>query len=340
MPQLVEEDLLQLLGRAEVELAADRPRSACARRPRHRRREVRLAGLRAARVSTAMPVRSMPASTCDERQLDLGEQRGAAALVELGVEADGEVEHGAGPHHRRGAPASASSVSSDSCPESSASAAQLAVQVAQRQVDEVEGALSGQHEVGGERGVAGEPAERQPRARRASSGPFASCTPSARSGSASQAASAVVVGRRRASSGSSHAAAPSAAASASARRRRRCRGPTCPRRERRRVAVRRVRGQPGRHGRAGRAARRRTSNPPSAAGSAAARRASANSRSRSTRNCRASNTWCTSSRSQRATGQVVGRRPAASTSRDQLGERAVAQHVGRGSRAARRRPCP
>ena len=65
----------------------------------------------------------------------------------------------------------------------------------------------------------------------------------------------------------------------------------------------------------------------------------ANSRSRSTRNSSSSNSRCTASRSHgrttRSSGVAVDLDVA-----DQLGELAVEQHVRRGSRAARRRPCP
>ncbi len=98
----------------------------------------------------------------DERQLDVGQQLGAAGRRHLLVEHDREVAHGGGAHHLlvgRGLVGVAAEVE-HALPVGGRRPRQLAVQLAQHEVVEVVGALVGLDEVGGELGVARQPGER------------------------------------------------------------------------------------------------------------------------------------------------------------------------------------
>ena len=99
----------------------------------------------------------------DERQLHLGQQPRATVLVDGAVERLGEVEHRPRLEHRRllGA-ARGVVVLEEQLPLAGIgrTRAQLALEVAQREVGEVVGALVGTHEVGRQCGVADQPAQR------------------------------------------------------------------------------------------------------------------------------------------------------------------------------------
>ena len=106
-----------------------------------------------------MPVRSISASTCDQRQLDVAQQPGRRLGLELGVEPVGEVEDRAGADHvglgrRRLVLAVEGQLAA-----AVVLGPQLAAQVAQRQVGEVVAALVGHREVRRQRGVAGDPGQ-------------------------------------------------------------------------------------------------------------------------------------------------------------------------------------
>ena len=159
-PQLVEEDLLQLLGRAEVE----RPRRPARARPSRRRacaRRTRTRGPRGASTSTAMPACSRSASTCSSgsstsRRSDVPPRASSSASSTSRGRARARP---ASPERRRlRRPRRRCRTRAGAAPASPPP--QLALEVARDEVVEVEGALTGQHEVRRERGVAGEAAQR------------------------------------------------------------------------------------------------------------------------------------------------------------------------------------
>ena len=96
--ELVEEHHLQLLGRAEVDLLADH-RERVVGGPLHLAGEVRLEGLEVVEVD-GDPDLLHAGEAVHQRQLDLGQQPGAAVLLDLLVERLGQVEHRAGVQHR------------------------------------------------------------------------------------------------------------------------------------------------------------------------------------------------------------------------------------------------
>ena len=104
----------------------------------------------------------------DQRQLDLGEQPGAAALLELVVERRGQVEHRAGVQHLglAGAGAAGPDVTVETLqaelPVVGRPLPQLALEVADGQVGQVVGALVGPGEVRRQRGVALQAGQRHP----------------------------------------------------------------------------------------------------------------------------------------------------------------------------------
>ena len=133
----------------------------------------------------------------DERQLDLAQQPGAAAPLEVGLERLGEVEHGAGLTMAAWATCVVDRVVVAVEAELALGrglGAQLAAEVAQREVAEVEAALARQREVGGERGVLDQPSTGQPWASNASSGPLASCSTLGRVGVGEPAGQRLLVG--------------------------------------------------------------------------------------------------------------------------------------------------
>ena len=232
----------------------------------------------------------------DERQLDVAQQRGRGLRLELGVERVGELEHGAGPQHvgLRGGGVLAAVEPERELAVVVALGAQLAPEVAQRQVGQVVAALVRHGEVGRQRGVAGD-AGQLPAARR--EGQRRPLRVVQRLGRrlvgepggdrllvllvqrlGGEPGALAVVGRERDAGDVAGAGAPVArhvhAGAAAGPRVRSSQGATWP-------APRTVKA---------------TSKPSSASGLAAS--TVWYSRSRSTRNSSASKTWCTSSRSQ------------------------------------------
>ena len=99
----------------------------------------------------------------DERQLEVAQQLGAAGLVEPLVEHGGELEHGAGPHHRvAGRGVVVGREVEHPLVAGGLLGLELAAEVAHHEVLEVEGALVGAHQVGRQRGVAGDAGQGQP----------------------------------------------------------------------------------------------------------------------------------------------------------------------------------
>ena len=142
-----------------------------------------------------MPAVSRSASTYSQRQLQLGEQLGARRARPARRRARRPARRP--PTPRPSAPARAPRrppprrrAARAGRPPASLLGAQLAAQVAQREVGEVEAALAGPGEVGGQRGVAGEPARLQPRPRSACSAALTSCAAFGTDGSASHSPSA------------------------------------------------------------------------------------------------------------------------------------------------------
>ncbi|GMA85044.1 hypothetical protein GCM10025868_02940 [Angustibacter aerolatus] len=111
MPRLVEQHGLRLLGRPEVQGAGGRRLAVLPRRPGrqggvrvgvrllHLGGEVRLHLAQAVDVDGDAELLHL-GEHADERDLDVAQQGGRVVLLELGVEALGEVEHRAGAHHR------------------------------------------------------------------------------------------------------------------------------------------------------------------------------------------------------------------------------------------------
>ena len=151
-PPLLEEHHLELLGRAEVDLLADH-------------------GVR--RLGSVADADGEPllelleelvvdgdadllhaGQHVDERQLDVGEQAGAAALGQLVVEGRGEVEHGTGVQHRRLAAALVVDPVEAELAVVARPGLQLTLEVAHGEVREVVGPLVGPGQVGRQRRVA------------------------------------------------------------------------------------------------------------------------------------------------------------------------------------------
>ena len=98
-PELVEEHHLQLLGRAEVDLLAD-DREGLVGGELDLAGELRLERLQLVDVDGDAGLLH-PGQQVDQRQLDVGQQPGAAAVLELLVQRRGQVEHGARVQHLR-----------------------------------------------------------------------------------------------------------------------------------------------------------------------------------------------------------------------------------------------
>ena len=164
--ELVEQDDLELLGRAEVDLLADRGVRRLGRQL-HATGELRLQRLQVVDVDGDAGLLHQRQQV-DERQLHLGQQPGAAALLDLGVEGVGEVDDRAGVQHRGvggvGGHRLVERVEGQLAVVGGA-LLQLALEVAQGQVGQVVGALVGAGEVRRQGGVADQSPQR-PAARR------------------------------------------------------------------------------------------------------------------------------------------------------------------------------
>ena len=133
----------------------------------------------------------------DERQLEVAQQLGAAGLVEPLVEHGRELEHRAGPHHRV---AGRGVVVGREVEHPLVAGGLLGLELAARwrttRSSRSIGALVGAHEVGRQRGVAGDAGQRSARGWPApGAAPWRRAAPWGRSGSASQAASAASCSR-------------------------------------------------------------------------------------------------------------------------------------------------
>ena len=209
---------------------------------------------------------------------------------------------------------------------------QLALEVAQRQVGQVEPALVGHGEVRRQRRVPGDPATSQPRAARGRARALGVVEGPGPGGSASQARRP---GPPRGEVGPSGTRAVASVAASRPRSRRRCHRPSAADVEASRVRRAGV-PQSGRPTLTGPRRCRSTSKPWSASGSAEDR--VSQSRSRRTRNCRASKTLWTSSRSHFCRTRSCGL-TSIGTSRTNSVSRRFMITFARSSRA-RRRPCP
>ena len=173
--ELVEEHLLQLLGAAEVDVAPPDGVPGVLLGLAHLGREV---GLELARAgsSTAMPVRSIRARTSTS-----GSSRSRSSSVppvssSRSSSDVGELEHGAGPHHRvAGRRVVVAAKSSMPWPPAGLLGLELAVRWRSTRSSRSYERWSGD-EVGRERGVAGQAGQRQPAGGSAWIGPLASCS--------------------------------------------------------------------------------------------------------------------------------------------------------------------
>ena len=156
--ELVEQQFLQLLGRAQVELVpGDRVRGLLGRlglavqHGRHGREVLGVGG---------DPGALHLGQHVDQRQLELPQQRHRLAPVQVLFQRRGQLERGLGPQHQGGRRVALARAVQRQLAVFGL-LAQLLAQVAQRQVGQVEGALAGQRQVGGQRRVAGQPGQRQ-----------------------------------------------------------------------------------------------------------------------------------------------------------------------------------
>ena len=157
-PELGEQHLLELLGRAEVELVADDRVGRLLGR-------LDLAVERGRHLGEVVDVGRDPdplhlGQHVLERQLDLVQQPGRAAGLEVLVERGRQVEGGHRPPDQRDRRLLLVGAVQRELDVAAGRVAQLLAQVAQRQVGQVEGPLAGQREVGGQGGVAGEALQR------------------------------------------------------------------------------------------------------------------------------------------------------------------------------------
>ena len=156
--ELVEQQFLQLLGRAQVELVpGDRVCGLLGRlglavqHGRHGREVLGVGG---------DPGALHLGQHVDQRQLELPQQRHRLAPVQVLFQRRGQLERGLGPQHQGGRRVALARAVQRQLAVFGL-LAQLLAQVAQRQVGQVEGALAGQRQVGGQRRVAGQPGQRQ-----------------------------------------------------------------------------------------------------------------------------------------------------------------------------------
>ena len=158
--ELVEQHDLELLGRAEVDLLADHGVRVVGGLP-DLGGEVALELLEMVDVDGDADLLHVREHV-DQRQLDLGQQAGAAGGLHLAVERLGEVDDRPRVQHRRRGDvvAAADRLVEEHVLVGLALGAQLAPEVAQGEVGQVVGALVGLDEVGRERGVADQARER------------------------------------------------------------------------------------------------------------------------------------------------------------------------------------
>ena len=156
--ELVEEHLLQLLGRAEVELVPHHRvggllgRLGLAVQGRGHRREVLGVG--------GDPGALHLGQHGDQRHLELAQQRHRLAPVQVLLQGRGQLQRGLGAQYQGGRRVALARAVQRQLAVFGL-LAQLLAQVAQRQVGQVEGALAGQRQVGGDRRVARQPGQRQ-----------------------------------------------------------------------------------------------------------------------------------------------------------------------------------
>ena len=160
--ELVEQHLLQLLGAAEVDVLAADGVVGVLLGLAHLRGEVGLE-LGQGRLVDGDAGALHPREDVDERQLEVAQQLGAAGLLEPLGEHRRQLEHGARPHHGvAGRGVVVGREVEHPLRARGLLGLELAAQVAHHEVLEVVGALVGAHEVGGERGVAGDPGQLEP----------------------------------------------------------------------------------------------------------------------------------------------------------------------------------
>jgi hypothetical protein len=157
-PELVEQQRLQLLGRAEVELVADGV-------VRVLRRGLDLVAQPGLQLDEVVDVGGDAGPLAvgqhrHQRQLEVAQQRGAAAPLEVGVQRDRQVGHRPGADREVGRAGVLLLAVEAELAVVAHLGAQLAAQEAQAQVGQVEDALPRQRQVGGQRGVAGQPGDR------------------------------------------------------------------------------------------------------------------------------------------------------------------------------------
>ena len=161
--ELVEQHPLELLGRAEVDLLADRGVRRL-RRELHATGELGLQRLEVVDVDRDAGLLHQREQV-DQRQLDLGEQAAAAPLLDLVVERVGEVDDRPRVQHRGVGGVGGHGVVEGvegQLPVVGRALLELALEVAQRQVGQVVGPLVGSGEVGRQGGVADQPPQRPP----------------------------------------------------------------------------------------------------------------------------------------------------------------------------------
>ncbi len=165
--ELGEQDLLQLFGRAQVELVPDQRVRALLGRfhlPAQRRRH---GGEVVAVGRYASPLH--PGEDVHQRQLNVVQQPGSAAALQVGVERGGQLSGGRRLPDQRGrhryrrlvVVLLTGEVERELAGRLLTTASQLLAQVTQDQVGQVERALAGQGEIRGKRGVAGHPGQVQ-----------------------------------------------------------------------------------------------------------------------------------------------------------------------------------
>src|SRR4029453_3205336 len=155
--ELLEENGLELLGRAEVELSSDDCVSllGCC---------LHFGGEAGFEIGKVVSVGCDPdllhiGENVYERQLDIAQQRHAVLGFELSVEYLGEIDHSPRTHHERVRLVGLVPTVKRELPVRGLLGTQLPAEEAQGQVGEIEGPLAGKDEVGRKRGVAAQAAK-------------------------------------------------------------------------------------------------------------------------------------------------------------------------------------